>query len=115
MSKLFKYVLIIEIIILISTTLFWWIAGHHTKGRFVDILFVGGAVTIVIGFLIRTGSREGTYSPWYQHFRTFGASTRDERMNIDIEDMNRSYNDFMVLFTAGAIAIGLSALIYIVF
>jgi hypothetical protein len=106
-----KNVLIVELIILILVVLYWWFTGLHTKERLATDLFVGGAIAIIIGFLIRIGSREGTYSLSYHYARLFGATSRDERLEQDKADMERSFSDLFVLFTAGATSIGLSALI----
>ncbi len=113
--KFFRNVLIVELVILILAILFWWFVGPHTKERFVNILFVCGAIAIIIGYLIRSGSREGTYGLTYQYFRTFGNTTRDERIKHDGEDLDRSFSDLIVLFTSGIIAFVLSVLIYIIF
>jgi hypothetical protein len=114
-SGFLKKVLIVELIILILTGLFWWFTGPHTKERFVNVLFVVGAIAIVIGFLIRTGSREGTYDLSYHYFRTFGSTPKDERIKQDMADMEHSYLDFIVLFTGGIIAFILSILIDMTF
>ena len=110
---LIKSVLLVEVIILIVSSLFWWFAGDHSKRRFVDVLFVTGAIAIIIGYMIRSGCREGTYNLTYHYARLFGGTTRDERVKQDVADMYRSFSDFILLFVAGMISIIVSVVIYI--
>jgi hypothetical protein len=114
-SGFFKKVLIVELVILTLNSLFWWFATSRTKEGFISYLFISGAIAIVVGVLLRTGSREGTYGLTYQYFRSIGNTTRDERNNLDREDMHHSYTDLMVLFTAGIVAFILCILIDVIF
>lgn len=111
----FKHVSIVLIIILLLTSLFWWFALSHTQKELADALFWAGAISIVIGFLLQTGSEVGIYNSSYQYFKTFGETTKEERLQIDREDLARSYSDIWILFTAGIIIIALSILIYTIF
>jgi hypothetical protein len=110
--KVIKKAIIIDIIILILSILLWVLWGKNAAVPIVDIVFVLGSIITGCGAYFILGAKIGSVDYIYSQSRPASQINYQDRLEQEMEYINKSYYSATIFFIAGLVAIAGSVIVY---